>query len=141
MVFGRRPAMRTMKAVVVVLALIATTLSATAALLQPLVVDWPQYFRIESESSVRGGRTVVNGTVWNTASWATKRIQLLVDAVDAGGQVVNQRVIWLGVDLAPGTHAAFEVPMPASSAYRVSVFAFESGRGVRWSGLRPGRLG
>jgi hypothetical protein len=132
--------MRAIKAVVVVLTLLTTTLSATAALLQPLTVDWPQYFRIESESSARDGRTVVKGTVWNTANWSTKRIQLLVDAVDAGGQVVNQKVVWLGVDLAPGTHAAFEVPMPTSPGYRVSVFAFESGRGGRWS-WRPGRLG
>ena len=132
--------MRAIKAVVVVLTLLTTTLSATAALLQPLTVDWPQYFRIESEPSARDGRTVVKGTVWNTANWSTKRIQLLVDAVDAGGQVVNQKVVWLGVDLAPGTHAAFEVPMPTSPGYRVSVFAFESGRGGRWS-WRPGRLG
>jgi hypothetical protein len=125
--------MRTLRAVVVVLTLLATTMSVTAAPLQSLTVDWPQYFRIESESSARDGRTVVKGNVWNTANWSTKRIQLLVDAVDAGGQVVNQRVIWLGVDLAPGTHAAFEVPMPTSSGYRVSVFAFESGRGGRWS--------
>jgi len=126
--------MRTLRAVVVVLTLLAATMSATAAqLLQSLTVDWPQYFRIESESSAQGGRTVVKGSVWNTANWSTKRIQLLVDAVDAGGQVVNQRVVWLGVDLAPGTHAAFEVPMPTSPAYRVSVFAFESGRGGRWS--------
>ena len=125
--------MRAIKTVVVVLTLLATTMSVTAAPLQSLTVDWPQYFRIESESSARDGRTVVKGSVWNTANWSTKRIQLLVDAVDAGGQVVNQKVIWLGVDLAPGTHAAFEVPMPASSAYRVSVFAFESGRGGRWS--------
>ena len=129
--------MRTLRAVVVVLALLATTLSATAALLQPLVVDWPQYFRIESESSARDGRTVVKGNVWNTANWSTKRIQLLVDA---GGQVVNQKVIWLGVDLTPGTHAAFEVPMPTSPGYRVSVFAFESSRGGHRS-WRPGRLG
>ena len=134
--------MRTLRAVVVVFVLLATTISAPAAsLLQSLTVDWPQYFRIESESSARDGRTVVKGNVWNTANWSTKRIQLLVDAVDAGGQVVNQRVIWLGVDLAPGTHAAFEVPMPASSTYRVSVFAFESGRGGRWSSGLPGRLG
>ena len=134
--------MRTLRAAVVVLTLVATTMSATAAsLLQSLNVDWPQYFRIESEPLARDGRTVVKGNVWNTANWSTKKIQLLVDAVDAGGQVVNQRVVWLGVDLAPGTHAAFEVPMPASSTYRVSVFAFESGRGGRWSSRLPGRLG
>ena len=126
--------MRTLNAVVVVLTLLATTLSATAAPpLQSLAVDWPQYFRIESESSARDGRTVVKGNVWNTANWSTKRIQLLLDALDASGQVVNQRVVWLGIDLAPGTHAAFEVPMPASSGYRVSVFAFDSGRGGRRS--------
>ncbi|HMH48988.1 MAG TPA: hypothetical protein VK548_02050 [Candidatus Acidoferrum sp.] len=133
--------MQTLKAVVVVLTLLATTIGATAAqLLQPLTVDWPQYFRIDSESSVRDGRAVVTGKVWNTTIWGAKRIRLLVDAVDAGGQVVNQKIIWLGVDLAPGTHAAFEVPMPASPGYRVSVFAFDSGRGGRWS-WRPGRLG
>jgi hypothetical protein len=126
--------MRTLRATVAALALIATTTSAAAPQnLQPLVVDWQQYFRIESESSVRNGRPVVSGKVWNTATWGAKRIQLLVDAMDAGGHVVNQRVIWLGVDLAPGTHGAFEVPMPASSAYRVSVFAFDSGHGGRWS--------
>jgi len=133
--------MQTLKAVVVVLTLLATTIGATAAqLLQPLTVDWPQYFRIDSESSVRDGRAVVTGKVWNTTIWGAKRIRLLVDAVDAGGQVIDQRIIWLGVDLAPGTHAAFEVPMPASPGYRVSVFAFDSGRGGRWS-WRPGRLG
>ena len=126
--------MRTMRAAVVLLTLIAIAVSpALAQPLQPLVVDWQQYFRIESESSTRDGRAVVKGRVWNTATWSTKRIQLLVDALDAGGQVVNQRVVWLGADLAGGTHASFEVPMPASPAYRVSVFAFDSGRGGRWS--------
>src|SRR5262249_31087055 len=123
-------AMRTLRAAVVFVALVATTMSAAAAPpLQPLVVDWQQYFRIDSESAVRDGRAILRGTVWNTAPWPTKRIQLLVEAVDAGGQVTNQRVVWLGVDLAPGTHATFEAPMPLSPGYRVSVFAFDSARG------------
>ena len=126
--------MRTLRVAVIVLALIATTSHAVVAQrLQPLVVDWGQYFRVESESSLKNGRPLVSGKVWNTANWGAKRIQLLIDAVDAGGQIVDQRVIWLGVDLAPGTHAAFEVSMPASPGYRVSVFAFDSGRGGRWS--------
>ena len=122
--------MRTLKAAVVLLALVATVVNAAVAQsLQPLVVDWQQYFRVESESSVQAGRSLVKGKVWNIAPWRATKIQLLVDAVDAGGQVVNQRVVWLGADLTAGTHASFEVPMPASSAYRVSVFAFDSGRG------------
>jgi hypothetical protein len=121
-------------AVVLAAVLVGLTPSVAASQsLQPLVVDWLQYFRIESESAARGGRTVVKGTVWNTGPWGAKKIQLLVDALDASGQVVSQRVAWLGIDLASGTHAAFEVPMPPSASYRVSVFAFDSGRGGRWS--------
>ena len=38
-------------------------------------------------------------------------------------------VVWLGVDLAPSSHAAFEVPMaPASPSYRVRIFAFDTSR-------------
>jgi hypothetical protein len=126
--------MRTPRAALVLLALVTMTVSvAVAQPLRPLVVDWEQYFRIESEPTVRNGRPVVKGRVWNTTTWGAKRIQLLVDAVDANGQVVDQRVVWLGIDLAAGTHAYFEVPMPPAPSYRVSVFAFDSGRGGRWS--------
>jgi hypothetical protein len=126
--------MRTLKTAFVLLSLSVGTLSAAGAQsLSPLVVDWAQYFRVESQSVSRGGRFVVTGTVWNTSTWGAKRIQLLVDALDGNGRVVNQQVIWLGVDLAAGTHADFEVPMPPSASYRVSVFAFDSGRGGRWS--------
>lgn len=59
-----------------------------------------------------------------------RRIQLLVEAVDGNGQVFNQRVTWLGVDLTAGTHAFFDVPMPVAASYRVSVFAFDSPRGA-----------
>lgn len=126
--------MRAVRIAFVLLLLIAGTLSAAGAQsLSPLVVDWAQYFRVESRPVSRGGRAIVTGTVWNTATWNAKRIQLLVEAVDGNGQVVNQQVIWLGIDLAAGTHADFDVPMPASASYRVSVFAFDSGRGGRWS--------
>jgi hypothetical protein len=126
--------MRTLRTAFVLLWLSVGTLSAAGAQsLSPLVVDWAQYFRVESQSVSRGGRSVVTGTVWNTSTWGAKRIQLLVDALDSNGRVVNQQVIWLGVDLAAGTHADFETPMPASASYRVSVFAFDSGRGGRWS--------
>jgi hypothetical protein len=108
----------------------ATSVPA-AERLYPLVIDWQEYFRIESQTTVRDGKTLVSGTVWNTSRWSATRIQLLIDGVDAGGTLVVQRVIWLGIDLAAGTRGAFEVPMPAASGYRVSVFAYDSRRG-RW---------
>lgn len=126
--------MRTLRTAFVLLSLIVGTLSAAGAqALSPLVVDWEQYFRVESQSVSRAGRSMVTGTVWNTATWNAKKIQLLIEALDGNGQVVNQRVAWLGVDLAAGTHAYFETPMPVAASYRVSVFAFDSGRGGRWS--------
>jgi hypothetical protein len=120
------------RTIVVLLALVMATMSgAVAQPLSPLVVDWEQYFRVESRAASRDGRSVVSGTLWNTAPWGAKRIQLLVEALDGNGQPVNQRVVWLGVDLTAGSHAYFEVPVPAAASYRVRVFAFESGRG-RW---------
>ena len=55
--------MRILRATVVALALIAMTASAVVAQrLQPLVVDWQQYFRVESELSTRDGRPQLKGT-------------------------------------------------------------------------------
>jgi hypothetical protein len=126
--------MRRLSATAALLAILLATLGAAGAQgLRPLVVDWEQYFRVEAAPATRAGRSMVSGTVWNTAPWGAKKIQLLVEGLDAAGQPVTQRVIWLGVDLASGTHASFETPMPAAPAYRVSVFSFDSGRGGRWS--------
>jgi len=113
-------------------ALLTMAASAPAAeRLYPLVSDWEQHFRVESQTTMREGKALVTGTVWNTTNWGAKRIQLLVEDVDTGGTPVTQRVVWLGIDLPAGTHGYFEVPMPAASGYRVSVFSFDSRRG-RW---------
>lgn len=121
--------MRAVRATIVALMLV-TAGGVGAQSLSPLVVGWEQFFRVESRSVSREGRSVVSGTIWNTAPWSTRRIQLLVEAVDVNGKIVNQRVAWLGVDLTAGTHASFDVPMPAAASYRVSVFAFDSARGA-----------
>lgn len=125
--------MRAVKAGVVLLALLTMPPSARAAQpLSPLISGWEQWFRVDSQVSIRDGKPVVNGTVWNTSPWSATRVQLLVEGLDASGKPVSQRVVWLGADLPKGTHAYFEVPMPAAVSYRVSVFAFDSNRG-RWS--------
>lgn len=123
--------MHVARATIAALALMLMTGGALGAQsLSPLVTGWEQFFRVESQSVTRDGRAAVSGTVWNTAPWSTRRIQLLVEALDGDGRVVNQRVAWLGVDLTAGTHASFEVPMPVAASYRVSVFAFDSARGA-----------
>jgi hypothetical protein len=120
------------RGLVVAAALLVVTASAQARdLLYPLVGDWDQYFRVESQATTREGKTLVSGTVWNTTNWGAKKIQLLVEGLDAGGAPVTQRVVWLGIDLGGGMHGYFEIPMPSAPSYRVSVFAFDSRRG-RW---------
>jgi hypothetical protein len=97
----------------------------TAQVLQPLMVDWASYFTIDWQKD----HGLVRGTVSNPTGWGARRIQLLVEGLDATGQIVNQRVVWLGVDLAPASHASFEVRMvPASDRYQVRVFAFDTSR-------------
>jgi hypothetical protein len=124
--------MRTLRAapVLVVMLLLATPVGhgGEAASLSPLVIDWARYLSIQSQTASGGRGTVVYGTVHNTSDWSLRRIQLLVESLDAGGVATDQRVVWLGSDLTPGSRAYFEVPASAATSHRVSVFAFEGGR-------------
>ncbi|MGH2394201.1 MAG: FxLYD domain-containing protein, partial [Candidatus Limnocylindria bacterium] len=94
--------------------------------LSPLVLDAESYFSLDWQTGQAGGRTVVRGTIRNTSDYRARRIQLLIEGLDASGTVVNQRVEWLGSDLTPTHRIHFESPVggPAAS-YRVRVFAFD----------------
>lgn len=117
--------MRVLRATIIILALMLVTGGAGAAQpLAPLITEWDQYFSVHSRPVMRDGRSVGSGTIWNVSGWGARRIQLLVEALDDNGQAVNQRVIWLGVDLPAGAHAFFEAPLVSSGSYRVRVFAF-----------------
>ena len=117
--------MRALRTTVVILALMLVTVSTGAAQpLAPLVAGWDQYFSVHSRPAMRDGRSVGSGTIWNVSGWGARRIQLLVEGLDDNGQPVSQRLVWLGADLPAGAHAYFEAPLPASTSYRVRVFAF-----------------
>lgn len=109
------------------LGLLGSTATPVApARLAPLVADWERYFTIDWQSTRTDGRSLVTGTVLNTSNCSARRIQLLIDALNSGGGLVDQRVVWLGSDLTPGSHVYFEVPTAAPAArHQVSVFAFD----------------
>jgi hypothetical protein len=126
-------AMRSAGVVVVAAGIVAsfgaTRASVTSAPLAPLVVNWQRSFTIDSEVTQRDGRALVTGTVRNTSTCDAQRIQILIDALDAGGNFVDQRIVWLGTDLTPGSHVYFEAPaVQTAASHRVSVFAFESNK-------------
>lgn len=92
----------------------------------PLVYGWEQFFRITWEPFERRGRPYLGGYVSSDWGLTAMRVQLLVDALDASGHVVTQRVHWLGQPIPPGARVYFEVPAPqAAPGYRVTVFAFD----------------
>jgi hypothetical protein len=93
--------------------------------LEPLEVDWEQVFRLDWRVSESDGRPLIFGKIYNVSFYATNRIQLLVDRLDASGGTVAQQVAWLGFGLKPGDSAFFDVPVgDRAVAYRVRVFAF-----------------
>ncbi len=113
-------------AILAFLVALATVEGAVGQSLVPLVVGWEQFFTLTWEAWQDRGQPTVGGYIKNEAGFPARKVQLLVEAVDASGRVTGQRVSWLGSDLTSGTRAYFEAPAPAPAAtYRVSVFAYD----------------
>ena len=104
----------------------AWTSPTDGAPLTPLVIGWEQFFKLTWTVEERKGKPVVIGNIYNNWGFAAANMRLLVDELDADGQIVDQRVGWLGFMLTPGTTAPFEIPVAHSTPnHRVSVFAFD----------------
>jgi hypothetical protein len=105
---------------------LVTVHGAAGQTLTPLVLGWENFFTLTWEQSQQRSQPIISGYIKNNAGFPARRIQLLVDALDASGRVTGQRVSWLGSDLTSGMRAYFEVPAPPpASTYRVSVFAYD----------------
>ena len=103
----------------------------TTPRLTSLSPSWPRYFTLDWVATVKGDTTTVEGYIRNRGSISARRIRLLVDGLDADGNVVEQRLVWLlPPDLTPGTRGYFAVPMRGAAArYRVSVYSFDGEKG------------
>jgi hypothetical protein len=91
----------------------------------PLIVGWEQFFTITSETARVGGRPRVVGYLQNESGSPARRIQLLIEGLDASGKVTGQTIAWFGHDLTAGARGYFDVPAPPGAHHRVSVFAFD----------------
>jgi hypothetical protein len=113
-----------------VIAALAGMLAAAAAGAQSLVPTtpgWERYFTVSWEPFERRGQPYLGGYIASSYGVTAMRVQLLVDSLDSSGQIVAQRVEWLGGSNLPGFSSTyFEVPIREPAArYRVSVFAFD----------------
>lgn len=107
-------------------AVMAVPSGAAERVLTPLVLGWEQFFKIDWQVSEGRRSPIVWGHLMNDWGMPAGRVQLLVEGLDGSGQIVGQKVAWLGTTLTPGTRAYFEVPVTwKAPTHRVSVFAFE----------------
>ena len=108
------------------LALASCAASTGGGPLTTLVIGWERYFTLSWTVEEHKGRPVVIGKIYNNWGFPAANMRLLVDELDANGQIVDQKLGWLGFMLTPGTTAPFEIPVAhATPNHRVSVFAFD----------------
>jgi hypothetical protein len=93
--------------------------------LQPLNLGWEQHLSVTWESGQQRGSQVVSGYVNNTSPYDLANLRVLVESLDAGGQVVEQRVGYLPGELRGGGRLYFEVPIAPAATYRVRVFSYD----------------
>lgn len=95
--------------------------------LEPLVVGWEQLFKLDWQAVSRNGHVAVEGYLVNDSPYTVRQIQLLVDSLDAGGNVLAQQVSWAGGGVVePFSRIYFHAPVPRPAPrYRVRVFAYD----------------
>lgn len=87
----------------------------------------PHYFRLEyAPGTDRKGRPTVSGYVYlnATGAGAAARVRLLVESLDAGGQVVAREIAYVDTDVQVGGRTYFDArPKTPGASYRVSIYS------------------
>ena len=92
--------------------------------LQPLVVGWQQFFRVQWDATPQNGQSLVEGYITNVWGFPALNLQLLVTGYDASGRQVGQLIAWGPSEIDFGARVYFNVPAPAAASYDVAVFAW-----------------
>ena len=115
--------------VLVLLVLMTSTIVAVAgtqaAEIRPHMAGWEQVFSLEYGPGSYRGQPAIEGTVTNISPYDCANVRLLVDRLDAGGQITTQQVAYLPGELRGGGRLHFSVPTPPAPAYRVRVFTYD----------------
>jgi len=103
----------------------AITPSATVTTLVPGAERW---FRLtwEPVAESDGARVRLRGYLENTYGEAVGRVQLLAQALDSSGNVVDQQIAWVPGAVPAFDRVYYEIPnMLAANQYRVTIWAYE----------------
>jgi hypothetical protein len=93
--------------------------------LQPLIVGWQQFFRVQWDASRLDGQRLVEGYITNVWNFPAQKVQVLVSGYDDSGQQVGQLVAWGPNRINPGARVYFDVSVPPAASYDVSIFAWD----------------
>ena len=107
----------------------AITPSATVTTLSP---DAERLFRISWEPTPEhdGAHVRLRGSLENLYGETAARVQLLAQALDTSGNVVDQKIEWVPGTVSPFGRVYYEIPnLRPANQYRVTVWAFDRGRG------------
>src|SRR5262245_22521843 len=93
--------------------------------LQPLTQGWEQHLAVTWSLDQRPGGQSVDGYVRNISPYDLANVRVLVEGLDANGQVAAQYLGRLPGELRGGGRLYFEVPVVPAASYRVRVFSYE----------------
>ena len=105
---------------------IAMSPSATVTTTMPGVTE--RWFKLDwTVAPDRGDQRKLDGHVENHSGRPVTAVQLLIQALDTSGNLVDQRRQWLGGDLPNGARQFFAARhLPAAEEYRVSVWSYSA---------------
>jgi hypothetical protein len=109
----------------------ATAGLAPSASVTTAIQGWEHYFSLDFAAlDARDGRAL-EGYVYNRYGSPMINVQVLGQALDAGGHVVGQRIAWVHGVVPALDRSYFRVAgLPPASAYRASIWAFDSVQGT-----------
>jgi hypothetical protein len=116
---------RTLRILGLATIVLGAALPGAAAELQPLMLGWERVFSIDWQPGEYRGKPSVEGYVNNVSPYHTSNIRIIVESMDAGGQVTNQQLAWLAGDLLGGGRLFFQVPTAPAPSYRVRIFSYD----------------
>jgi hypothetical protein len=123
--------MKTYVRIVVVLGAIALTAGCSVGPMPSAAVtsadpSWQHYFKVTYGVTDKGDSRTIDGYVISQYGTPMTRVQILVQALDAGDKVTTQRLVPLFGTLEPFGRSYFEVRrMPPAEKYAVSVWSYE----------------
>jgi hypothetical protein len=116
-------------ALLAVALILSPNLAGAVMTSSPSGIDGRLRFEWEASQS-RSGRPVIAGYLYNDNGRAASKVILLVETLDASGQVVERTIGFVPSLVPVFDRTYFEVPLKAAGAsYRISVTSFQWDRG------------